>query len=215
MKILELTPSRRAAGRWDAVLEDGKTLQVGENEVLAFSLYAGRELPDWQARELMDQAGRSQRRERAIDLLSRKPLSRKELTDRLLRWGADEEEAHALCQRMEQLGYLNDEAYARRLVRHYTGKGYGERRLREEFCRRGVPRRLWEQALEEMPDPGPAIDALIAKRTGQGWSGDPKEIRRLSDALARRGFAWSDISAALNRRRQQGDWSAMEEGAEE
>ncbi|MCD7927804.1 MAG: recombination regulator RecX [Oscillospiraceae bacterium] len=217
MRILELTPSRRVAGQWVAVLEDGKNLQVGENEVLAFSLYAGRELPDWQAKELMDQAGRSRRRERAIDLLSRKPLSRKELTDRLLRWGADDEEAHTLCQRMEQLGYLNDEAYARRLVRYYTGKGYGERRLREEFCRRGVPRQLWEQALEEMPDPAPAIDALIAKHMGQGRNDDAKEIRRLSDTLARRGFSWSDISAALSRYRQREDWPPedMEEGAEE
>lgn len=211
MNILELKPSGRQ-GRWLAVLENGKTLQVGENEVLAFSLYAGRELPDWQVRQLQAQAGRSQRRERAIDLLSRKPLSKKELTDRLLRWGADGEEAQALCHRMEQLGYLNDQAYACRVVSHYTAKGYGERRLREELYRRGVPRELWEQALEEQTDPAPAIDAFVAKRLGGGQP-DAKELKRLSDALVRRGFSWSDISAALSRYRRQAE-DMEEEGAE-
>ncbi len=203
MRILELKPSRRVAGHWQAVLEDGSSIQVGENEVLSFSLYAGRELSEWQIKELVDQAGRSSRRERAIDLLSRKPLSHKELTDRLRRWGADDEEAQALCQRMEQLGYLNDEAYALRLAHYYTGKGYGVRRLREEFCRRGVPRHLWERAMEELPDPAPVLDEFINKRLGGTPADDPRELRRLSDALERRGFVWSDISAALDRYRRE------------
>ncbi|MCD8376023.1 MAG: recombination regulator RecX [Oscillospiraceae bacterium] len=213
MRILELKPSR-AAGRWQAVLEDGSSLQVGESEVLAFSLYAGRELTDWQLRELTDQAGRSRRRERAIDLLSRKPLSRREMADRLRRWGADEEETQALCQRMEQLGYLDDEAYALRLTRYYTGKGYGVRYLREEFCRRGVPRHLWERAMEELPDPAPFLDEFIRKRLGGAPADDPRELRRLSGALERRGFVWSDISAALDRYRRGEACPAGEEGEE-
>lgn len=45
MKIEQLKPSQRVAGRWLAVMEDGSILRLGENEVLNFSLYAGRSSP--------------------------------------------------------------------------------------------------------------------------------------------------------------------------
>lgn len=44
MKIVQLKPSQRVQGRWLAQLEDGTLLRVGENEVLNFSLYSGKEL---------------------------------------------------------------------------------------------------------------------------------------------------------------------------
>ena len=44
MVIQELKPSKRIQGRWLAVLEDGCILRVGENEVIDFALYAGKEL---------------------------------------------------------------------------------------------------------------------------------------------------------------------------
>ena len=46
MVIKTLKPSQRVQGRWLAQLEDGSLLRLGENEVLNFSLYAGRELTD-------------------------------------------------------------------------------------------------------------------------------------------------------------------------
>ncbi len=198
MTVRDLKPSHHSADRWIVSLENGETLHVGESEVLAFSLHAGCELQDWQVKQLKTQAGIGARREHAIDLLSRKPLSKKELTDRLLRWGADEEEAKSVCQRMEQLGYLNDELYAQRVVKHYSEKGYGERRLREELYRRGVPREYWEQALTLQGDAATSIDAFVAKRTKNKVM-DEKEFKSLSDALARRGYSWGDISAAIER----------------
>ena len=54
MVIQQLKPSQRVAGRWLAVLEDGSILRLGENEVLNFSLYAGRELTDQEALDVQD-----------------------------------------------------------------------------------------------------------------------------------------------------------------
>ena len=52
MVIQQLKPSQRVAGRWLAVMEDGSILRLGENEVLNFSLYAGRELTGQEAEQL-------------------------------------------------------------------------------------------------------------------------------------------------------------------
>lgn len=197
MVIQELKPSKHVEGRWLAVLEDGSILRLGEGEVVDFALYAGRELSGEEAERLQAAARRREWKRKAIELLMRKPQSRKELGRKLLEWEASQEEAEAICDRLEELGYLNEAEYAGRIVRHYAGKGFGERKLRDELYRRGVPRELWEDALAQIEDNSEAIDAFLDKKLK--GSRDPKEIKKASDALARRGFRWPEISDALRR----------------
>ena len=197
MVIQELKPSKHVEGRWLAVLEDGSILRVGEGEVVDFALYAGRELSDEEAERLQNAARRGELKSKAIELLMRKPQSRKELGRKLLEWEASEEEAEAICDRLEELGYLNEAEYAGRIVRHYAAKGFGERKLRDELYRRGVPRELWEDALAQIEDNSETIDAFLEKKLK--GSHDPKDVKKASDALARRGFRWPEISDALRR----------------
>lgn len=201
MKILGLKPSQRVQGRWLVQLEDGTLLRVGENEVLVFSLYQGRELDEEERQRLLDSARKNGLKEKALNLLTGKPMSRRELERKLEQWEATEEESAAICDRMEELGFLNDEAYAQTVVRHYSAKGYGERKLRDELYRRGVPREHWEQALEQARDPEEAIRAFVEKKLA-GKAGDPKELKKVSDALIRRGYRWQEISPVLDRWRQ-------------
>ena len=197
MVIQELKPSKRVEGRWLAVLEDGSILRMGEGEVVNFALYAGKELSEEEAERLQDAARRSGLKAKAIELLMRKPQSRRELGRKLLEWEASQEEAEGICDRMEELGYLNEAEYAGRIVRHYAAKGFGERKLRDELYRRGVPRELWEEALAQVEDNSETIDAFLEKKLKGGR--DPKDIKKVSDALARRGFRWPEISDALRR----------------
>ncbi len=204
MVIQELKPSKHVEGRWLAVLEDGSILRIGEGEVVDFALYAGRELSDEEAERLQEAARRGEWKRKAIELLMRKPQSRKELGRKLLEWEASQEEAEAICDRLEELGYLNEAEYAGRIVRHYAAKGFGERKLRDELYRRGVPRELWDEALGQIEDNSEAINAFLEKKLK--GSRDPKEIKRASDALARRGYGWEEISAALERYREERSW---------
>lgn len=198
MVIQELKPSKRVQGRWLAVLEDGCILRLGENEVIDFALYAGRELTVDEAEAIQTAARRSGLKEKTIELLSRKPLSRHEMELKLRSWDAGEEEAAAICDRMEELGLLNDAEYAGRLVRHYSAKGYGRRKLRDELYYRGVPREFWEDALSTVEQNTAALDEFIAKKLA-GKSYDRKELKKVSDALARRGFSWPEIDEAIRR----------------
>jgi len=198
MRIEELKPSKRVQGRWLAVLEDGSILRVGEGEVIDFALYAGKELTEVEAQALTDSARRSGLKEKTLDLLTRKPMSRRELERKLTEWEAGEEETASICVRMEELGFLNDRAYAAQVVRHYSQKGYGEHKLRDELYRRGLPRDLWEDALAQAADPTDAINAYVRKKLA-GKEPDRKELKKVSDALMRRGYGWEEISAALGR----------------
>lgn len=197
MVIEELKPSKRIEGRWLAVLEDGSILRMGESEVVRFALYAGKELSEEEAEQLQAAARRSGLKAKAIELLMRKPQSRRELERKLAEWEASAEEAEAICGRMEELGYLNEAEYAGHIVRHYAQKGFGERKIRDELYRRGIPRELWMEALAQAEDNASAIDAFLEKKLK--GSRDPRDVKRASDALARRGYRWPEISDALRR----------------
>ena len=198
MVIQELKPSQRVQGRWLAMLEDGSILRVGQQEIADFALYAGRELTEEEAAALTAGLRSRQMRERALELLSRKPQSRRELTRKLNEWGAGPEEADAVCDRMEELGYLNEAAYAARILEVYSARGFGEKKLRDELYRRGVPREEWDEALARVEDSTQAIDDFLQKKL-TGWTGDRKQLQKVTAALARRGFSWSDIRDALAR----------------
>lgn len=197
MVIQELKPSKRVEGRWLVVLEDGSILRVGENEMISFSLYTGKQLSEEEAQKLLNGAKRSALKERTIELLSRKPQSRWEMERKLKQWEAGEEETRAICDRMEELGFLDDAQYAQRVVRHYSAKGFGERKLRDELYRRGIPRELWQQAMEQQ-DSGSHLDSFIAKKLA-GKPMDRQNMKKVSDALARRGYRWSEINEAMRR----------------
>ena len=108
----------------------------------------------------------------------------------------DADEVIALCL---DYGFINDAEYAGSIVRHYAAMGYGPGRIRSELNRRGVPKELWDEALAELPAGGDTIDRLLNARLRGRDLSDRKERERVTAYLYRRGFAWSDIRAALSR----------------
>ena len=197
MVIEELKPSKRVRGRWLAVLEDGSILRLSRNQIADFALYAGRELSDEEADRLTQAIENENFRAHALRMITDTPRSRKEFVKLLEKMDCPPEKAQEIADWLEDLGYLDDAAYAREVTELYTRKGYGVRKIRDELYRRGVPRELWDEALSQIEDNGPAIDAFLEKKLK--GSHDPKDVKRASDALARRGYRWPEISDALRR----------------
>ena len=140
-------------------------------------------------------------KKRALRLLERRDYSRKELIVKLTEKGEPLEDAEAVADRMIELGVISDERYSRMLVRHYAAKGYGTCRIKQELYRHGIHTDLWEEAMEELPPP-PSQDEIIDKLLRsklRSSEPDQKEIKKATDALLRRGFSWSEISASKQR----------------
>lgn len=210
MQIVKLEPSKHVAERWLCWLEDGSCIRVTESEVVSFALYTGMVISDDLYDQLTDAAARSGVRSKALDYISARPMSRKELVDKLTARRpkgkdgrerpplATPEQAAEAADWLEDLGYLNDAEYAKTVARHYSAKGYGDRKLKDEFFHRGISRQYWEAALQEAQEPEEGIDAFLQKRF-RGQIPDQRELKRASDALARRGYNWSEIREGLNR----------------
>ena len=197
MKIVKIEQSKHKQGRVLVHLEGGDLLRITEDELLRFDLYTGLDISPETMVELQKCAARSDARLRAVNMISARPLSRQELQKRLKDKGAEESDAEAAADWLENIGALDDLAYAKTVVRHYSESGYGEAKLRDELRRRGVPRELWEEALSTAPDPAETLSRVIASRT-RGKRLDDKSRKKLSDLLLRRGFSWRDVRSALS-----------------
>lgn len=196
MKIKKIERSKHQQGRILVYLEGGDLLRVTEDELLRFDLYTGLDISSDTMVELQKCAARSDARVRAVHMISARPLSKQELQKRLRDKGTADADAEAAADWLEDIGAVDDLAYARTIVRHYSANGYGEAKLRDELRRRGVPREHWDEALADAPDPAETIARVIASKTKGDVIGE-RERKKLSDLLLRRGFAWRDVKAAL------------------
>lgn len=178
-------------------LDGGEDIKASLGAVTELRLYTGRELDEGQLSELVALSQRDRARAKALEMLSHRMLSRRELCEKLCRKGISEEAAEYCASWLEEKGFLDEEAYAAALARHYSARGYGAGRLKAELSRRGVERELWDEALETMPVNRDKIDKFIAARLKD--SSDREQIRKISAALSRRGFSWEEIREGLRR----------------
>ena len=137
-------------------------------------------------------------RKKALNLLNRRDMSVKEFTDKMTDKGISPADADEAAQWLLDMRALDDERYAGLITRHYSAKGYGKRRIQQELYRRGVPKDLWEDALAEMPEVDDKLDILLRSKL-KSSSPDRAELKKATDALSRRGYSWSEITAAVER----------------
>ena len=198
MRIERIEASKHKRGRVLVFLEDGACLKITEQELLDFGLRGGDELDEAALSRLKEAAGVSNVKARAADLIGKRAMSRRDLERKLQDKGASEAEARYAAEWLEAIGAIDDLEYAALLVRHYGNLGYGPAYVRQKLYEKGVPRDLWEEALDQLPEPEGAIDRWLEAKL-RGNSPDEKEKKRLSDALLRRGFSWGEVKAAFGR----------------
>lgn len=198
MKVEAIEQTRSPQGKLRLRFEGGKTMLVFPSVVADLSLYPGMDISEAAMDSLLDTCGEASARERAVRIISAAPVSKRELQSRLVRKGETEEHAQQAVQWLDELRLLDDEQVAQQVVRSGAAKGYGAARIRQMLYEKRIPRELWDMALEALPPQHDAIDEFLQKRF-RGAKPDPKELKRATDALLRRGHSWSDIRSALER----------------
>ena len=149
--------------------------------------------------ELLDAVSFRRAYNKGLDFLSRRPYGTKELVKKLCEKGHEKEYAEKACERLLELGLLNDEEYARILANDLLErKNYSIKRIKQELGFRGISRDIIENTIDLLDnDPVPRIIILIKKKYINKIN-DEKGRKRTVDALLRLGYSYSDIKSALN-----------------
>lgn len=127
-----------------------------------------------------------------LDQLTGQARSRAELAGRLAKKGVPAEVAERLLDRFEEVGLVDDTAFARSWVQsRQPGKGLARRALAQELRRKGIDDEVAHDALDEV-DPEAeekAARSLVRRRLRTLRQVDrATAVRRLSGMLARKGY---------------------------
>lgn len=136
---------------------------------------------------------------KCADLLSRRDHSVKELKEKLLRT-VDEASADKAIERFLELGYLDDEKFAKALAKHlYEVKNYSDNHVRQELYKRGISREIVYDIIDnsEIDSIETIINLVIKKYYNKLNAENGKE--KVVAALMRKGFSYGDIKTALHR----------------
>lgn len=201
MRLCEI--KQTSPERFTLIFDNGEQLKTTLGIITERFLHSGMELDEDEYNELMSAYTLSLCKARAMRIINTRPMSREEMRKRLVEKGETPENAELSADWLCDMGLINDAQYAGSVVRHYAAKGYGQARIKQELRRHGVPCELWDEALEQMPVQDAYLERFL--RTRLTDPGDRAQVKKVSDALFRRGYSWEQIKHALNEYDTQGD----------
>ena len=132
--------------------------------------------------------------EAAAKLLSYHSFSYQELIDRLIEKEHSPAAAVAAADRLVELNIVNDNAYAAALAESMRRRGFGTRRLQQELRRHKLPDDVIACTVEAFE---PDYDKLREYAEAHLTGGDRRQMKRVCDALTRRGFLWHEIEPVV------------------
>lgn len=182
-------------GQFYSIFVDEKySFSLGDLELSASSLRVGSELSDAEVAEWTRSSGISKLRNLALRYLAIRPRSELEIKQYLERKGAADEEIQQVQDWLRSYGYLNDSDFARRWTQYRRREGQrSDPRIRSELKQKGINQDSIDEALQQGEyDQSAALKDLIAKRRHRY-----ADERKLVEYLARQGYRWSEIKAAL------------------
>jgi len=202
MKVVTIARDPAQKQGFTLCLDDGASIAVTQGVLDEYFLYPGKEISEDDIAAMRQIAAQESARKRAQAMLSRRPMSCRQLIERLVAKGEERDTAKAAADWLVEIGRIDDAAYAALLAEDYAARGYGKFRIEQEFWKRGIDKEYWEDALAQIPEDTTEIDRFVQRKLG-GAHPDYDEEKRLSNALYRRGFTWEEIRAAIRRYRDE------------
>jgi regulatory protein len=186
-----------------SIFVDGRfVVGVDEDVIADLGLKVGQQFSEDELNAVVRAEILRKAKERALNLLSYRARSRKELAGRLRRAGYDEEIVEETLSRLENTGLIDDAQFSQGWVNsRVSGKGLGKVRVRWELRQKGVASEVVEEALSSV-DPDERKLAADAARRRWEKDKDPDlraRRRRVASYLQRQGFEWQLVSEMMEK----------------
>ncbi len=197
-KITALRVQKRNSNRVNVHL-DGE-FAFGLSRIVAAWLQVGQELSPEKIAALKAEDSNEVALQRAVNFLSYRPRSRKEVQDNLRKHKVAEEVIEAVVQRLARNGMVDDRAFAQMWIENRSEfRPRGSFALRMELRQKGVPEATIEQALEGLDEETLAYQAGLRKASRFRDLDERTFKQKMYGFLSRRGFQYETIQAVVNR----------------
>ena len=196
MKIESVAAQPDRAGRYRVTFSDGSILRLYRQTIQDFCLYSGAELTEEQCENLQKAASQMSAKMRAVRIVSAGNVSKQDLCQRLIQKGERASDAQQAVAWMAEMNLLDDRRTAEQIAENCIRKGYGIARAKQALYEKRIPKEYWQEVLEDYPEQEEAIRAFIDSHLPV--NPDQKAIKKVIDALLRKGHSYGIIRRILN-----------------
>ena len=200
MPTITAVEKQKRRQRADVYIDGVCALSLRLDVVVISGIAVGSELDARRRREVEAEDQRLGAIEASLRMLAMGPRSERDLRDRLKRKSFRAQAVDTAVERMRELGYINDETYARTFIESRLAATPRSRRaLAFELGRKGVDREIAATAVAELSDADAAYAA--AQRRLRALRGLDRQAftRRMGTFLASRGFGYGVARATIER----------------
>lgn len=134
-----------------------------------------------------------------LNLLTKKRYTEKELQMKMQSRGFLDDVAEQVIVFLKEYGYINDLQYAKSYINdsiHLRKKG--KRLIRMELLKKGIGEDIISELLEKA-ETDQELASLVEKKARMLDLNDRKNIKKIFDFCARRGYTYDEIRQAVNR----------------
>ncbi len=195
-KITALKVQKRNKNRVSIYL-DGE-YAFGLSRIVAAWLHVGQEIDEAKVKELQSQDNVEVALQKAINFLSYRPRTEKEVRQNLNKHEYDPGIIDEIIDRLKRSGLVNDQNFTEMWVENRSEfRPRGSRALRAELRLKGIPDQMISESLNDLDEDSLAMKAA-RKQARRYHSLEWQDFRnKLSGFLARRGFHYGTISAVV------------------
>jgi len=191
---MQISKIKKGKKRFNIYIDGEFSLAVSEETLLKMDLYERKELTEEKLGKIRNLEENVRAKDYALNLLSYRPRTRKELLRRLKEKKFALAIAEETVSKLEQSGLVNDYDFAVYFVETFRDRR-GIYRLKNDLFRLGVEREVIDRVLADVPvDEKETATNLIDRWLRIHRTRDEKTRRKLINYLVQRGISWSTLS---------------------
>lgn len=198
MKITKIIQQEKQKDRYSVFVDDKYAFSLSEGALLASRLASGQEIDREQLKEYKQLSADDKIYNQALRYAAMRLRSTWEMEQYLGRKGASPLLCQKILSKLRAIGLLNDEAFSRAwIANRRLLRPTSKRKLQQELRVKRVPDEVIETVLreDEPEDEREALQQIISKKRNlPKYKADPQKLMQY---LARQGFGYGDIKAAL------------------
>jgi regulatory protein len=197
MKITKIVHQQKQQNRYSIFVDDAYAFSLSESALLESGLVKGQELGREQVSEYKQLSADDKLYNRALRYVAMRPRSVWEVEFYLKRKDSPAPLIEQITNKLKKFGYLDDLKFAEAFVRdRRLLRSSSVRKITLELRKKHVPSDVIERVTkEDETDEGAMLREVVGKKRRQAKYQDDLKLMQY---LARQGFSYSDIKAALS-----------------
>ncbi len=211
--ITKVEEQQRNPHRYNIYMNDEYAFSVHEDLLVKFRLLKGTVLDESIRSEIIVEEERHAAYRTAIQYIGRAMKTAKEVKQKLLAKGYEEELAGTVIRQLREQGYIDDNFYASALARQrLQANQKGSLWIKRELSQKGVSRPDIDQAIAQFDAEAERGQAWeLASKRWPRTKGEPAaRLHKIMGLLQRRGFASDAVRYAVSRLRS-GELETLDE----